>query len=190
MGLFKKNEETNKIERVSLEAPWYSYCKKLQALFKLDKDIVVNDLCDTDDPDYNYVIYIEVKNHKKYEALSRLLSDGVTFGSVEVRIYIYDEENDGVENAGQIKLYETLFEDNPLVKDIRTVTDPAGVDHSYVRFQPEVIQFFDDNLQDYNGNWTGLAQDIAKEVFLGYPNINFCTADLREKQTTPLGEWP
>ena len=189
MGLFKKNEETNKIERVSLEAPWYSYCKKLQALFKLDKDILVNDVYELPDGEYAYCIAIEVRNHKKFIALSRLIPEKVCFGNVFVHIDIYDEENTD-DLTDEVSLYEALFEGNPLVKDIRITTDQTGMQHNYVRFQPEVIQFFDDNLTDYNGNWTGLAQDIAKEVFSTSPAVNFCTADLREKQTTPLGEWP
>ena len=189
MGLFKKNEETKQIERISLEAPWYSYTKKLQALFKLDKDILVNDICELPDGDYAYCIMIEARNHKKYVALSRLIPEKVSFGGVNVHIDIFDEEN-AEDITDEISLYETLFEGNPLVKDIRTTLDQAGTQHNYVRFQPEVIQFFDDNLADYNGNWTGLAQDIAKEIFSTSPAVNFCTADLREKQTTPLGEWP
>lgn len=189
MGLFRKNEETKQIERVSLEAPWYSYCKKLQALFKLDKDIRVGDVLDFHDDEYSYVIPIEVRSHRKFIAISRLIPEKVSFGNVHVRMDIFDEEN--TENiTDEVSLYETLFDGNPIVKDIRTVTGLGGVQYSYVRFQPEVIQFFDDNLADYNGNWTGLAQDIAREVFSASPAVNFCTADLREKQTTPLGEWP
>ena len=31
-----------------------------------------------------------------------------------------------------------------------------GTAHGFVRFQPEVIQFFGDDLYDYDGNWSGL----------------------------------
>lgn len=78
------------------------------------------------------------------------------------------------------------------MKDIRTVEDSAGITHGFVRFQPEVIQFFQNDISDYNGNWSGLAQDIAKEVFVNQ-NVHFCTADLRENENSvcePLGEWP
>ena len=34
-----------------------------------------------------------------------------------------------------------------------------------VCFKPQVVQFFDDDISDFNGNWSGLAQDIAREVF-------------------------
>ena len=61
------------------------------------------------------------------------------------------------------------------------VEDFTGTRHGFVRFRPEVVQFFHDDISDYNGNWSGLAQDIAGEIFdqelLG---IHFCTADKRE----------
>ena len=45
----------------------------------------------------------------------------------------------------------------------------------------ELIQFPDDDTSDFNGNWNGLAEDIAREVFEeGYRGISFCTADKRE----------
>ena len=46
-----------------------------------------------------------------------------------------------------------------------------------VRFKPRVVQFFDDDISDFNGNWSGLAQDIAREVFGdGLRSVHFCTA--------------
>jgi hypothetical protein len=65
------------------------------------------------------------------------------------------------------------------VKDIKDVVDFTGTRHGFVRFQPEVIQFFHDDISDYNGNWSGLAQDIAREVFEGeYRGVHFCTAEV------------
>ena len=46
-----------------------------------------------------------------------------------------------------------------------------------VRFKPRVVQFFDDDISDFNGNWSGLAQDIAREVFgAEMRGVHFCTA--------------
>ena len=81
----------------------------------------------------------------------------------------------------EVRGYETIFRGNPIVKDIRLGTDHTGTAHGFIRFQPEVIQFFDDDLYDYNGNWSGLAQDIAREVFKDEKRgIHFCTAALDE----------
>lgn len=163
---------------LKLATPWNTYNNKVKALFEYDPDIEVGELVSDDD---GYHFDIGVKKHNKYLALSRLLPLKKKFGNVEVSIIIYDEENNDVKY--DINLYKVLFEGNRIVKDIKTVADPAGYEHNYVRFQPDVVQFYNDDLSDYSGNYTGLAMDIAKEVFEDAPHIaNFCTVDIRENQ--------
>lgn len=169
--------------KLRLEAPWYTYRKKLNALFELDEQIDVGEVYQPEYDEADYAIDIAVKDHKKFIALDRALPSEVVFGMINLRINLLDEENAYGDPA--IELFKTIFEGNRIVKDIKTFVDNVGVSHAYVRFQPEIVQFFDDDLGDYNGNWTGLAQDIAKEVFVGTSwEINFCTADLRENCST------
>ena len=174
---------------LKLEAPWYTYQKKVKALFGLDEDIDVGEVYNSDNCDYAFDI--EVKDSDKFVALDRVLPKSVNFGNVELGIRLINTEDvSGTETA--VELYQTIFKNNPILKDIRTVEDKTGGIHGFVRFQPEVIQFFHDDISDYNGNWSGLAQDIAKEVFANR-NVHFCTADLRENGNSvcePLGEWP
>ena len=69
------------------------------------------------------------------------------------------------------------------MKDIKEVSDFTGTRHGYIRFKPEVVQFPDDNIDDFSGNWSGLAQDIAQEVFSDEMyGIHFCTADKTEEE--------
>ena len=166
--------------KLRLEAPWNTYQKKVKALFERDPDITVGEVCETEDGRTDYVFDIEVRDHDKFLALDRLLPKERKFGNVTLGIILYDEENRDVADES-ISLYETIFKGNPILKDIKDVVDQTGTRHGFVRFQPEVIQFFDDDISDFNGNWSGLAQDIAREVFSeGYRGIHFCTADLRE----------
>ena len=181
------------MKNFKIEAPWYEFNKKVKALFDRDPDITVGDLVEADDGRTNYVFDIEVRNHKKFIALDRALPKTKTFGNITVGIIVYDEENlSAFEDA--VETYKTIFEGNPIVKDIKDVTDFAGTRHGFVRFKPEVIQFFHDDISDYDGRWSGLAQDIAKEVFEGeYRGIHFCTAGVDEPEDgvgKPLGEWP
>lgn len=154
-----------------IEAPWETYNKKIKALFEKDPDITVGDIYDGDG-DTTYAFDIEVNNHEKYVALDRLISGVKEFGNVTVGITLYDEEN---EVSDILDLYKTLFKGNPIVKEIQTATDPTGTEWDYVLFVPEVVQFPDDDLTDYNGNWNGLAEDIAREFFVDR-GVNFCTA--------------
>jgi len=160
--------------KLALEAPWDTFVKKVKALFENDPDIFVSDIYEPEDGLTDYIFAIQVRNHEKFIALDRLLPGVKTFGNVTLGIDLFDEENTEV-NA--VELFKTLFDGNPIVAEIRTRTDTAGVDWNYVLFKPEVVQFFDDDLNDYNGNWNGLAEDIAREVFEENAHgVNFCTA--------------
>lgn len=159
---------------IGLEAPWETFAKKVKALFENDPDIIVSDIYEPADGKTDYGLAIQIRNHDKFLAADRLLPGVKTFGNVTLGIDLFDEENAEV-NATE--LFKTLFDGNPIVDSIQTRTDPAGVDWNYVLFKPEVVQFFDDDLGDYNGNWNGLAEDIAREVFEENAHgVNFCTA--------------
>lgn len=157
-----------------LEAPWERFHKQVKALFEKDDDIFVSDIYEgSDDSEIDYGFDIEVRDHDKYLALDRLLPAVKTFGLVTLAITLYDDGNDPVDRA---ELFRTLFRSNPICESVVTKTDPADTPWTYVVFKPEVIQFFDDNLGDVNGNWSGLAEDIAPEIFEGNDvGVFFCT---------------
>lgn len=163
---------------MTIEAPWYTYQKKVKALFEMDPDICVGKVYEPEDSNTDYAFDIEVKSHEKFVALDRVIPGQKAFGNVTLGIALYDMAN-GDKHPG-VELFKTIFKDNPIMKDMKVITDQAGVDHVYVRFQPEVIQFFDDDLTDYNGNFNGLAEDIARDVFDESWSVNFCTADKHE----------
>ena len=161
---------------MKLSAPWYTYQRKVKALFALDKEIEVGDIYDCEDG--GYAFEITVHNPAKFVALDRVMPKVAEFGNVKLKINVSDDKGDSTVAA--IELYKTIFANNPIVKDVKDVKDFTGTLHGYVRFWPEVLQFFNDDLSDFDGLWSGLAQDIAREVFVNQ-NVHFCTADLREK---------
>lgn len=165
------------MEKINLNvsAPWYTYQKKIKALFRHDPDIEVGDVFETSDAVSDYAFDIEVKNHEKYVALDRVLPKIKRFGNVSIAVFLYDEENGSEEDAET--LYRTLFEGNPLLSEIVTTEDFTGTKHTYVVFQPEVIQFYNDDISDLNGNWSGIPQDIAREIFADDARgAHFCTS--------------
>lgn len=163
---------------ITLEAPWETYYKKIKALFGSDPDIEIGDIYEPDNENLDYAFDMEIKNHEQFVALDRLFPHVKHFGNVAIGAFLFDEEN---KIDDSLDLYKTIFAGNPMVKDIKEIIDPAGVKHGYVRFWPEVVQFYDDDLTDFSGNWNGLAEDIAWEVFEDDTHgINFCTADKRE----------
>lgn len=167
---------------VNVEAPWYTFLKKVQALFEGDPEIVVEpDLTELEGGNHDYALMIGVKNHEKYLALDRMMRKEHTFGNISVEVMLFDEENTANEENDRIELYRTIFKGNRIVRDVKEQTDFTGTKFGYVRFEPEVIQFDDDNTADYSGLWNGLAEDIAREVFVDeFCGVYFCTVDKRE----------
>ncbi len=181
------------MSKVKIEAPWYAFHKKVKALFAGDKDIEIGDLYKPQEGEKSYLAFdILVRKHEKFLAMDKVMPATVEFGNVTVGICVQDLEN-GFDEAHPVQLFAAIFDGNPHVKDVKEVRDVTGTVHGYVRFKPEVLQFFHDDLSDYNGNWSGLAQEIAKEVFSDMAGMHFCTAPVGEKEgetNAPLGEWP
>ena len=148
----------------TLEAPWNTYRKMINALFENDPEIEVGDIVEIKGiKAVDYTIDIRVKNHRKFEALQKLLPDRKVFGSVTVTIFLYDTEN---KEKNDIDVFMDLFRDNPIVSNfVKKVKLPDGSERSFVCFQPQVIQFYDDDISDCYGNYNGLAEDIARAVF-------------------------
>ena len=110
------------------------------------------------------------------------------FGSVEVRVVLFDEENARYGNDLS-EIYGTIFKNNGIFRDVKVSTDQMGTPHNYIRFEPKVVQFFNDDLSDYNGNWSGLASEIAEELFQEDANrgVCFCTASEHEATSSDNG---
>lgn len=159
----------------TISSPWYTFGRKVKALFGGDPDYRIGDVREANDGGADYELDFEVRNHRKFVALDRVFPKVKAFGNVKLRINLFDEEN-GAED--RVDLIRKIFDGNPAVSNIADVYDAADARHGYVLFRPEVIQFFNDDLSDLNGNWSGLAQDIAREVFEDLPGIHFCTANL------------
>ena len=151
-------------EKLNLASPWEIYRKKLMALFESDDDIIVDEAVKDERKDGVYDLGIAVYKHRKFEALSKLLPDGVAFGNVTLRIYVYDMENSKCDEPNYSRLFNDLFEGNDIFDEMLGVVDAAGVKHLFAAFKPKAVQFYADNLQDPFGNKTMLAQDVAKDI--------------------------
>ena len=164
----------NKKNNFHISPPWVTFANKMKALFENDDDIIVNNI---EDNTGNLTLMIEVKNHSKFKALEQLLPESVKFGNVTLFVEVYDEANE--DELDYFYLFNTLFSGNRSVQKIAKLEDHTGAQHVFVVFNPEVKQFFDDNMFDYNGLWSGLNQDIAKEVFEDAANagVHFCTGE-------------
>lgn len=151
---------------LNLSAPWVTYYRKLDALFGGDPDIRVE--YDED----NVEVKMFVENATKAEAISQLLPTEKTFGGVVLKITVVPANSVGVSRAA---LIATAFEGNPAYSYGITVDRVSSNPFHYVVFKNEVVQFYNDQLNDVNGNVSTLYQDIAKEVLGESEGIYFCT---------------
>ena len=163
-----------------LSPPWETLQHMVQKLFEKDPEVHFEWVEDT------RTINLYVDNQWKADALTQLLPASKDFGNVTAYINIIPANQ---EEPSKIELFRRAFEGNEAVSCFYTGCGPTQ-DISYIAFEPEVIQFFNDQYDDINGLKSTLYADMAREVFGDQGLIFFCTDPLDESYTIPLGEWP
>ncbi len=171
--------EENK--NLNLSAPWETQKKRINALFREDPDITV--ICEERN------VQLLVRNPVKADALARLIPTEYKYGNETLTVEIVP----GNDPETAASLFQCAFNDNPILSYVEPLENVPGRPYdAYVVFRNEVAQFFNDDLSDVNGNWSGLYEDLAREVFdpdAGSGTVSFCT-DVPGDLGKPLGEWP
>ena len=152
---------------IKIAPPWIQFKNELGALFAKDPEVTVAYDNDTK------VVKLFVQNQRKADALTRLLPSEKRFGNVSLGIEVIPENHD----KDIVALIKDAFAYNEAVSEIWTTDDTITTNPiTYVIFQKEVVQYYDDNLGDAHGNRTTLYQDIARDVFEDRVNgVFFCT---------------
>lgn len=153
------------MEKLMLSAPWVTYIHELQMLFEQDKDIrmVV---------DSNYMeVKLYVEDWRKADALSKLLPQEKVFENVTLKIEVIPA-NHGDDSP--FSLIQVAFKGNPVFVGAESASKMIGT-FNYAVFKKEVAQFFNDQLDDINGNRSMLYQDIARDVLGEKDGVFYCT---------------
>ena len=159
--------------RTKLSPPWEIYYKEVCLLFEKD-----NEVAEVYNPDTSE-LKLYVDNPVKADALSRILPDEKEFGNVKLKITIIPAN--GANNLRDARSdYEKAFEGNPIVSYV--ATGSKLFDYTYVVFTNTVVQYFNDDIGDVNGNCSTLYQEIAKHVFKPQTGVFYCT-DVKKTQT-------
>ena len=146
-------------------------------MFEYDSDVVVGEIVDEGTIKR---IQVEVKNHTKYEALTKVLNTNIIMGSVTVVIDLYDEENMKRDDI-DFETIKNAFDGNALVSTFVDFIDHTGTKFGYVVFDNNaIIQFFNDDISDYAGNYNALPADVAKQLFHTPFGVTFCTKEVEE----------
>ena len=151
---------------LKLSAPWHTYYKELNELFKFDDEVRI--VYDTDEQ----IINIYVESTAKADAMAAVLPTEKEFGAITVQINVVPA-NPTFKKAKSVRgsLYEDLFRGNPIVTIEGVMTNPI----TYVIFKKEVVQYYNDSLSDAHGMCSTLYQDIASRVLNAGEGIFFCT---------------
>lgn len=162
----KRNENLKEYGTATLSPPWITYYNEILKLFGDDPDVSA--------VTYNNVthtINMYIDNAEKAYAIMRLLPTSKDFGKVVLKINVIPSNN----IVDSLELFKKAFEGNPVFSFTKESSLPSAP-FKFVVFKNKVVQFYNDNLQDINGNKTTLYEEIARDVF-GENNkgIYFCT---------------
>lgn len=155
---------------VQLSPPWVTFANEMKAMFKYDDTVrVVFD-------QVNMKLRLYVESAVKAEALEQLLVKQAVFGNVTVDVEVIPGN---ASSDKYVNLYATAFESNPaLIDTVYADSTPLG-SFVYIIWSGKAVQFFDDNLGDYQGKKTMLMEEIARDVLAEQPHTYHCTEDIR-----------
>ena len=175
--------------KLKMQMPWVEYLCKLTAAFEMDDGVNVEDPGES--VDGKVTIKIHVMSYPKYLALRELLLQPGDVGGVQVTLeFVYDGPG---EEEGSF-LYRFAFAGNKYVRGVTLQPGFGGVPNLFTIMENDVIQFFDDNLSDYQGKVSFLPSDLYNELFNSSAFCHFNQIDKKanddESVGVPLGEWP
>lgn len=162
---------------IKKSAPWVTYYREVDELFKKDKEaFVVFD-------EENIELKIYVNNQSKASAIQYLLPTEKEFGNVILKIEVIPANGMKMRNVDETNILDIVcdaFRENDAVYMVTGVR--SMFDLIYVIFRKEVVQYFDDNLGDINGNCSTLYEVIARDVFRDI-GVKYCTDCGKENRT-------
>lgn len=157
--------------KLNLSPPWEIYYKKLSVFFAKDPEVSIV----YDDIEQEIKIYVE--NSEKAVALMKVLPHEKEFGNVKVNITIVPANMIKMTNDHNITEDDLIdiFQGNKAVENIKCVSGIISNPLFYIIFKKEIVQYYTDDLGDYNGICSTLYQYLAKDIFKEVSNIFYCT---------------
>ena len=165
---------------MKLVSPWVNFYREIEALFAKDNEVRV--VMDDEVPE----VKIFVENSRKADAIAYLLPEEKDFGNVKLKITVIPA-NDGIQS--KFEAIQEAFFGNPILSYVWQAKTPFG-EFDYVVFDADIVQYFNDDMRDVNGNKSTLYQEIAKDVIGEDANLCFCTEAVNKDHMQTLGEWP
>ena len=153
---------------LKMSAPWDCLYEEIKAFFAEDEEVFV--VYDRDEKD----IRLYVNGGKKAAALELMLKPEYVFGETKVTITVVPD-NDAVCTTSGVEMFSEAFEGNDAFVFARKISLFHSNPTYYVVFKPDVVQYYTDDLGDWNGFRSALYEDIAREIFKDIPGVFYCT---------------
>jgi len=160
----KENETMN--NQMKITSPWITFVNQINCLFADDTDVLV----EYNDDKKNLVL--KIFDSHRADALTQLLPTERNFGGVTLHISVVPANKEKLSFA---ELVETAMDANPHFSKLIKVPMQDGKSFNYLMFEPEVAQYWNDNLADPNGNVSTVYADLAQDVFGVVPGTFFAT---------------
>lgn len=149
---------------VNFSSPWVQYYRKIEALFRYDKEIrVVYD-------DENVILNLYVSNGEKASLLTTFLPNEMLYGGTVLSIEIWPVNCELTSVSGKLS---DIFKNNSSVQFIETVE--GILDITYVVFKDEIVHYYSDDLGDYYRMTSTLYENLAREIFRDSKGVYFST---------------
>jgi hypothetical protein len=178
-----KNPSPKKEDK-KLSPPWWTVQKKIKAMFKDDPDIEIKSVSKGGDASgVTYTIYLDTPDAAKAIALEKILKTEYNFGNIKLKVIVRVTNANNKTVLPAESIYDNYLDalaTTPAVVDIRHVADMFGTKWIVIDFKKEVVQFWNDDLTDYYGNWNGLYTDIATDIFKYNPAVKYTIAETND----------
>ena len=173
-----KKQSTAK-KKTKLSPPWWTVYNKIKAMFEADPDVTIQPMKETEDKT-GFIIYLDTPDALKAVALNKILKLKYNFGNITLTVKVRVVDNQSKQfNPRTDTDYDSYLDalaTTPAVIDIREVEDMCGNKWIVIDFKKEVVQFYNDDLTDFYGNWNGLYTDIATDIFKYNPSVKYTIA--------------
>ncbi|SDY78238.1 hypothetical protein [Thermoactinomyces sp. DSM 45892] len=182
-----KTKKKSPSYQIALSPPWITFANLVQNTVGADPNVRVRNLRANGS---NYILPIVVRNLGRARAIATLIQNNVQFGGTTVTIQIQTNNGQTVTPNSTIaitpqqiaRLYRRAFSTNNLFSlvRVRSTTPPLGPVAVFPIFEPEIVQFPNDDLSDYYNNYNNVAAFAFQAVLLNTINnipINFSTAE-------------
>jgi hypothetical protein len=168
--MFKKEtENTKETGKMSMQSPWICFVNAVTQLFQPDPEVEVKW------DEAKKELLLVVSDSVKAEAISSIIPCRKDCGGVVVLVNVKVEPKHG--DSFYVNAVEAAFKGNPLFEGLYQFQPEGGLTLcNYAVFKKKVIQYFNDNIADLNGNRSTLAEDLAREVLITQ-GVFYCTSD-------------